>query len=345
LRSGFGNTFLVDLQGKKQLGFIDCDDLRFHCGGRLILTRQGSNAIVLRTTDLAIVASFAKAGSHFSLDPTGEYALTAEGQSVVVTKLSTKKEMARTTGLSMRGRLDLINPTTVLVNGQWYYDLKTGIPVWSYQAQGASTLLPNGQMLYVTSVDGQTMVAAATVPDTDGTNAVAKASPDQFVLSPGAHIAIVDADLPSFGNAQVAREQLEKLIKSAGHTVDPAGPYKLAASAAPGATGKFTVGVRNMMGPPAVKEYDAPSSNAKITLTRDGETIWQRNLTFKAEVMVQRQGNESIEEALARAGRPDAGRLAHLDLPGYLVKGSGKAGGVPTLGESELTRTGFVTKR
>lgn len=343
MRSGFGETYLVDLRAKRQLGYLQCGDLTVHSSGQYIVTQKGNAGLILRASDLSIVAEIPKSQSSFSLDASGTHVVSGEANTITVTKLANKSQVAQISGgINDRGSFNLLDPTSLLVDGKTYYDLKTGIPVWSYKMpNGKSVMLSNGQLLFVTSDRGHATICMAGLPDAAAVDALKNASPDQFVISPGAKIAVA-GDLNAIGNAAEARKNLERSITAAGHKLDDsATQFKLTLTTAAGPTGKFSVQEFNMRGPPAIREVDAPSTIITVVLTKDGETIWQRELKFSAQVMIMRRKDQSLEDAVAEAGKPNPGRLGALDFPGYIVKGS-KPHGVVTLGESALTNTGFV---
>ena len=97
-----------------------------------------------------------------------------------------------------------------------------------------------------------------------------------------------------------------------------------------------------MGGPPVIREVDAPSTIVTVTLTKDGDTIWTREVKFAAGFMLMRKGNQTLEEAVQEAGKPSPARIGSLDFPGYVVK-SDNPKGITTLGSSTLTRNGFTS--
>jgi hypothetical protein len=342
MRSGFGETYLIDLRAKRQLGYLQCGDLTVHSSGHYIVSTKDQAGIIIRASDLSIVAEAPKAQSSFCLDATGTHVAAGDSNTITVTKLANKQQVAQIAGISDRGPIQLLDPASLLVGGNIYYDLKTGIPVWNYKVpNGKSVLLGNGQILFVGAENGQVRASMATLPDPEAAKALKSASPDQFVISPGAKIAIA-GDLNAIGNAAEVRKNLEKAITSARHKLDDnATQFKLTLTTAAGPTDKFAVREFQMQGPPVVREVDAPSTITTVVLTKDGETIWQREIKFSAQVMVMRKKEQSLEAAVAEAGKPNPGRLGGLDLPSYLVK-STQQRDVATLGESTLTNTGFV---
>ena len=342
VRSGFGDTYSIDLAGRRQVGYAEAGEATLHPSGLYLTATSRGQAIILRAADLSIVSQPGKGGGNVTLDPTGNYAALRDGGTVRVIKTSSGEEVAKTTGVSASGRLDLLGPTALLVGGQYYYDAKTGIPVWKYEAPDATSLpLANGQILYVTSQDGATRACMTALPDAAAAAALKAVGPEIFSLSPGAHIAIA-GDLGATGNADLARKNLEKAIAGAGHVVDAnAKSYVLTVDTKAGPTGKFTASIPRTI-PPIAKEYDAPSTITTLTLARDGQTIWSQTMRFQAQVMVPVNGDESVESAIARAGRPDAGRLQYVNLPSHVVrKAPGDDAKVTTLGTSTLTPAGF----
>ncbi|MBC7784770.1 MAG: hypothetical protein H7144_13110 [Burkholderiales bacterium] len=344
VRSG-GDNFLIDLRTRKQIAFIQSGDIKLHASGQILLTSKGRTNLVLRPSDLAILAELGNGQSSFSIDPTGTYVAAGNGRSVTVGKLATKTQTGQIGGLTRTGKMDLVGPDSLIVDGAIYYDLKTGIPVWRYKASNdKSVMLPNGQMLYVATVDGRTMICMTTVPDASAAGALTEASPEKFVISPGARIAIV-GDLGAIGDAAAARKNLETAISSAGHKADDtATQFKLTVTTEAGPTGKFAVREFQMGGPPVVREVDAPSTIVTTVLTKDEGVIWKRELKFSAQVIINRRQDESLEQAVAAAGKPNPTRLGALDIPGYVVKPE-PDGKLATLGESTLTRIGFVADK
>ncbi len=344
IRVGFGQTFLIDLRSKSQVAYIQCGDIKIHSGGRYLLSSKDQSNLVLRASDLAIVADLPGGPSRLSIDPTGTLAAMESGRKVIVTKLSNKSTVSETDGIGARGDFELVGTNMLLVNGAICYDLKTGVPLWNYAAPGSkSIMLANGQVLYVGANKGQTYACMAAVPDSLAIKARDSMKPDLFALAPGARIQI-EGDLSPTGNADEALKVLTNVIKNAGHVVaDASADYKLAISITPGKTEKIDIRETNRMGPPIIREYDAPSAILNAALLFDGQEIWKAKHEFRAKVMIMRQGNETLQQAIDRDGKVTPNRLAGLDIPSYLVKG-GSTDSIATLGESTLTMTGFVPK-
>ena len=135
-----------------------------------------------------------------------------DSQSLQILKLPSKAEIGHISGLNCQGRNDLLNASSLMI-GSVYYDLKTGIPVWNYQfGDGKSMLMPDGRMLFVITRNGDTTVSLAALPDDRALSTLHGASPDAFILSPGAHVAIA-GNLGAFGNAAKARAILDECLR------------------------------------------------------------------------------------------------------------------------------------
>ncbi|MGN6724633.1 MAG: tudor domain-containing protein [Tepidisphaeraceae bacterium] len=344
IQASFGETYLIDLQAKRQVASIKLNsEVAVHCSGRFLMACLESDQVMLRLTDLAIIGQVPGQFAHLSVDPTGTMAAVLEHGTVNVYKLPSKQSLGHINGVPGGKRVDLINADTVLVDGRYLYDVKTGIPVWRYSVGNAqSTMLPNGQIFYVTTEENQTFASMISLPTADAKSALSNEKPDQFSLKPGAHIAI-EGDLGTFGDADAARKNLDKAITAAGHKTDAtATDYKLTVTSAAGPTDKFTTRLLGVMGPPVYKEVNAPSTIVTLTLTDKGAVIWKREIKFAAGGMVRQRRDESLEQAVAEAAKPNPGQLAGLAVPAYIVQGSDPSK-VATLGASKLTRSGFVT--
>ncbi len=236
----------------------------------------------------------------------------------------------------------LLGAGEVLVNGSVYYDLKTGIPVWNYKApETSSVYLANGQRLYVGSAGGQIGVLAVMLPDAAATAALKDATPDKFVLSPGAKIS-VDGDLGIFGDGEQAKKNLTESLAASGHKLDDnSTDYKLTITSAAGETKHMSFREFGHFGPPQVHEVDAPSTDVHMVLTHASETIWKKDMHFGGGGVAMLPEGKTLEQTLSDQSHPNAGALKGLDLPSYLVKAADGAK-ISTLGESELTRSGFA---
>jgi hypothetical protein len=339
---GGSDDYLIDLRSRQQVAHLQSETMTLHCSGDYLLTNNRGAALIVRASDLSIVAELPNVPSSFCLDPTGTYVATTDGHTLTVSKLAGKVQLAQARGLVARSQAQLLNSTALLIGGRIYYDLKTGIPVWKYNLPGGCkfTQLANGQILFVYTHNGQTHACMAALPDAAAAAALGSAAPEKFVISPGAHIALA-GNLGAIGNAAEARKNLESAITAAGHTLDDAATqFKLTLTTAAGPTQKLGLQVFQKFGPPLVREFDAPSTIVTAVLTKDGEKIWQQALNFNAAGMLSRRPGQSIEQAAADAAKPDPDRLSILDIPGYLIK-QDKAGAAATLGESTLTPAGF----
>ncbi|MGC4030356.1 MAG: tudor domain-containing protein [Tepidisphaeraceae bacterium] len=341
IQSGFDETYLIDLPTRRQLASAKISDLKIHPSGRYFVGRFGSDAALIRPNDLAIVAMVPNVNGSFTLDPTANYAAYNDGGGISVIRLNSKHVVGKLAGVSAsRGDIELINENTLLV-GDIYYDLKTGVPVWKYADERCKrALLPSGQVLWVGSTDRQSLAVMGEVPEKNATSAKTALSPDKFAITPGASIAIT-GDLGAFGDAAKAKQNVEKSLTNAGHkSDDTAAQYKLNFVSAAGPTEKWQTRVYQMGGPPFLREISAPSTLVTATLTRDGQTIWSREMKFGAGAIINRKANQSLEDAAAEAARPNPGTLLSLGIPGYLVAG-GDGKGVRTLGESKVSRSGL----
>jgi hypothetical protein len=333
-----GNNYLIDLPTASQLACIDCGEITMHASGRFLMTTRDQEGIMLRPSDLAMVGSLpAKAPRNFTVDPTGTLAAFEQDSAVVVAKLSNGADVARVEGATVFGKLNIVGTNDILIDGSAYYQSATGIPVWKYECGQTHYLqLANGQMLYVGNVNNQLVACAVTLPDTDALEGLSHTA-GRFSIKPGAHIAIA-GDLAPFGDVAKAQSNLENLIAAAGDQYDPDSACKLTVKATPGPTGTFTARVYLRPGPPELKDYPAPCTIVELTLTIGDTVIWLDRREHKFQGGWTHPG-QTIEDAVAEAGRINADTLGYIHLPGYIVKGP--LGKLVTLGASNLTRTGF----
>jgi hypothetical protein len=341
MRSGSDN-YLIDLPTNSQVAAIECNDITLHSSGKFLLATKKRDAIVMRTSDLAVIEDIPNAAGHFTLDPSGTLLAVAGDAGIDLLKASNKEPAAHLPGVVDFTQLAILGPTDLLVNGSDYYDAKTGIPVWNYQlGQGASMQLADGQMLYVANAsDGQMLACAATVPDADALEGLRHASAARFAIRPGAHIAIA-GDLGAFGDAAKAHKYLESAIAAAGQVYDPdSKAYTLTIKAGPGDTGTFSLEINREFDPPAVKDISAPSSVVEATLTAGDAVIWTAKRKYQAQGFVAVRRGQSPEDAVAEAAHLTPESIRDIRVPGYVLKG--QPGGVQTLGSSVLTRGGFT---
>lgn len=343
LRTGFGDVFLLDVRTGRQLAFLQCHEVTLHPSGQYLITSKNRDGLVVRASDLAIVADIPDTFGGLTIDPTGAYAAAWNGSTVTITKFGSKNPLGHLAGLGGIGFRHFLIGGTGILNGQkYYYDIKTGIPTWTYDTGRTEMLqLANGQFFCAGMTSkNQRVLCMTALPDAAGAGAIAKAKPEQFVIAAGAHIAI-KGDFAMFDNPAEAKKNLEGVLAAVGHKSDPAATqYQINVTSAAGPTDKITYRIPVRLGPPEMHTVDAPSTIVTFVLTKDGKPIWTRELKYGAGFILNHKGNQSIEQDVADASHPTAGRVKSLDLPGYIVNGT-ETEKVATLGESDLTPQGF----
>jgi hypothetical protein len=203
--------------------------------------------------------------------------------------------------------------------------------VWEYDFKDLRKLVvvSSGQTLLAFADGATTTLCLATLPDPDAVVMIKSAKPSDFLLAPGAAIGISGDLARIYGqDAQEAAENLKKAMASAGHRLVPGdNRLMLVFKAGSGKTGVFVYQERPtwgqpMMGPPPARKVPSPSTNVTVTLTCDGEPIWEQGFHFQASFMVVAQNGMTIEQAIADEARPKAGTLNSLAIPSYIAPGS-----------------------
>ena len=224
------------------------------------------------------------------------------------------------------------------------YDVKTGIPVWEYVTPPNTKvqLLPSGQVLYAIPQNASTAACMVTIPEPKAIETLKAQRPDDYLLAPGAQIALA-GNLSMYGTQEkTAQDFVRKTIASAGHKLATgAAPYKLTFTSAAGPTEELRYSESVYMAPPVSRKVSAPSTIVTATLTRDEQTIWQQTWKYSAGGVLMRQGNQSMEQAAAEAAKPNAQSLNSMALPAYIPKGS-TPGNAAALGTSSITPDGFA---
>ena len=334
--SDSGDCYLVDFKLRRAVATFKDHQNRnlMQQDGSILAVQDGSTSGLMRAGDFTITSKFSDVGAIRSIDPTGTYAaLDAGNNAIRVVRVATGALAGTITGALGSGsrEIDLLSGDAVMVGGRAIYSVKTGMPLWEYDAQNLqkSLLLPSGQMLMAFQNGGTTSICLATLPDPNAVAIIKAAKSADFILAPGAEIEI-SGDLPSiYGtDGQTAKDVLQKVLGAAGHKLAPKSDHlKLEFTAAAGKTGEFSYREpprrgEMMMGPQPIRVIPSPSSDVNVTLTFDGTPIWAHAFHFQVGVIARTQQNQSIEQAIVDAGRPKIESLNALGIPSYLAPGS-----------------------
>lgn len=327
--------FLVDLAKHRAIAMFKAnasEDLQN--GGSVISVWDNGTTGLVRAMDFTVVAQLKNIGmGGVVLDPTGTYAaFPAGGGSIRVIRATTGVQAGLIPGALRGGPMYLLSPDTVMVGapGRVVFDVKTGMPLCEYVADGLedAMLLPSGQILLAFRDGASMTLCLATMPDPRMVTAMRAANPQDFLLAPGAQVSIT-GDLSMFGADQkVVADSIQKVLAAAGHKlVNESSQFNLTFKLTPGPTGEFTYRERPRFGEPItgplpIRRIPAPSSDLTVTLTRDGEPIWQQSFHFAAGMVVMPQGGRSIDQQVVEEGRPNVGALGNLAIPAYVPRGS-----------------------
>lgn len=342
--SDSNENFLVDLTSRRAVCMFQSFGRKPELDptGRLVLLFNNNTGGVLRASDCGVVAELPNCDAFQipHVDPTATLAAYPCDGGVRIARLGTGTPVATIIGIPHgRENIHLLSADYVLV-GDVLYEVKTGIPVWEYVVPPESIveMLPSGQMLYVLRDSGTACLA--TIPDAKAVEALKAQRPEDYLLAPGAQIAI-GTGLNLYGSDQKAAEDLvKKAVTSAGHKVAPGNTgYKLNFTSAPGQARDLYFD-EHIPFASVARKVTAPTTVVTATLTRDGETIWQQTWVCGAGGVLMRRNNQTLEQAAAEDAQPKAGQLNSMALPAYIPKGS-TPGEPATLGASTVSPDGF----
>ena len=366
IASNQSDVMLIDLPAKHALVTakgVPGSPVYFHPSGQLIgLITGNGTATVLRTDDLSVIAHFddVLSDANVAIDPTGQYvAFLASNHQIKVVKIADGSAVGSICPESnFRNRLDLVDPNFLVTDNSVTYEVKTGIPLWIYETNGAKVApLANGQFVITLGHEKMVAVAVAAMPDHVARSAVSSATPDRFMLRPGMGIKI-DGDYSGFGaDASKAGDLVQQSVTRAGLVVsDKDEPFHLTVkvAAAPTETRQYRQvqttpwgqPIGPMIGPMAgpTQSISVPTNVLSVVLTYKGDPVWQNIITFQAGSQLHSGDGRSFQDDANSAARPDVGQLGGLQLPSYLPVGA-TPGTPAALGESVLNDQRFVSER
>lgn len=361
-----GMVYLVDLKSNRVSGFVQgashAEPYVDPTGQILCVAvpqaKGRGTARLIRLSDWSVMAEFPASGSGLTaVDPTGGYiALKADLNTYSIVRVADGSCVSSLTPDCVVRRLDLMAPDTLLVDGFVVFDTNLGIRWWRYDPNGgagAQCRLPSGQMLYVVSVQGDQKHLVAwifTLPHAAATKKLKSASPDDFVVYPGAPVSI-SGDFAACGaDKDKARQILRDRLQAAGLQVQETDQtlrlvFQLTDGPSRQETLRLVLGGRpGAASQPETQTVNCPSRTLTLTLTYAGTPIWstQREWSFSPGSLVNLPPGQTLQQLADDAAKVRVDDFAGIVFPARIIKGSTPASSA-LLGMTNVTSNGPVS--
>ncbi len=200
-----------------------------------------------------------------------------------------------------------------LLDNRLLVHLPTKIQVCDYEAANAITTLGGTSFIGVQEQNGGLLVPAKFPhPAAEELLAKAQSDPTVFLVHPGVQVAV---DVSGAGQYQAqVKAGLETAIKNSGYQLDPSAPIKIA--------GAISGPKQEAISYIARGSYVFNEYKSNIKMTWNGKELWSTGGS-NVPGMLMRGGDETIEQALAKAGQsPNLDLFAGVKFPEFIQRPS-----------------------
>jgi hypothetical protein len=211
--------------------------------------------------------------------------------------------------------------------------------LWTYDGAKASATY-GGKLWYVADVQrhGKTMaLTSVTIPGDEVKRAAATIKPEEmWAAQSGTSVTLDAGGLPGDISAK-ATAALRSKLEANGFKIADGQPIRVVATVEAGKPQEIQY--RKFGESPfggGTKISATPQTMKVAFVDAENKTLWQRQSTRAAPLMLSLKEGQSTEQAVAEATRPDAGFFENVNLPKFVAKAKYKNG----LGTSNLTASG-----
>ena len=206
-------------------------------------------------------------------------------------------------------------------------DVELGLPIWSYQlpSRGMITMIDQGILALDTNRGAK--IIALPVPHAAARQSAKRliASGDGiYIIRPGSQVEIKIESTSGVPESQI-RDSLAKAVERAGWVVADSADTTLVAKIGRGAQQKLQYQMRTMG---VGRDRNQATQTATITpftmsfeIQQDGKALWSRKSENYVPRMIFLRGkDETLQDAVSKYERPDAGFFERLTLPPRIPK-------------------------
>lgn len=227
--------------------------------------------------------------------------------------------------------------THVLVGGTFLIDLEKYVRLWQYSGAESAAGSGNQAVFCVGGANEAGALVPVTLPHQAAVKTLDQAlkDPNFFVVFPGTSVRIDVSRVLDGGEQQKVREALAKRVADAGLKVEDNAAITLQAAVENKGTEQMTFREFGSFGE---KDVTVTKYLSSVAFQVNGQTAWQA-AAMATPHFVNRNENESIEQAIQRVNKPNYAYFQSVGIPTYVMKPL--PNNQATLGLSNVTASGL----
>lgn len=199
--------------------------------------------------------------------------------------------------------------------------LDLGMSVWRYRVSLATEPIVVGKTLVTATTSDNCVLTSVMIPNSSAEKSIdrlMRAGDAAMLVRPGESVAIaVEASAPV--DQVEIKQSLAEAAEKAGWKVNSRAPITLVAKIGRGKTQQLQF--RSMeIGDQTVSSAQLTPFTAELEIRRGTTVLWTRSTTNRIPFMFHLQQGETVQDAVKRYEKPDAGFFARLDLPPRIPK-------------------------
>jgi hypothetical protein len=200
--------------------------------------------------------------------------------------------------------------------------LDLGMSVWKYSLSFSTEPIVVGNKLLIATTSQNCAVASVEIPHASAESSVSqltRAGDAAMLVRPGSAVAIsVESTVGPVDQAEI-KTSLSSAAAKAGWTVSDGAPITLVAKIGRGKTQQLQY--RSLRGGPGtVSTATLTPFTAELEIRRGADVLWSRSTVNHVPSLLHLQEGETVQDAVKRYEKPDAGFFARLTLPPRIPK-------------------------
>lgn len=197
-----------------------------------------------------------------------------------------------------------------------------GTAIWSYNIAPSTNPIVVGNKLLTATTSQNCILVSVELPHTSAEKAIQKlssAGDAAMLVRPGSAVAIAVEDATGGADQAEIKKSLSVAAEKAGWKVSDAGPITLVAKIGRGKTEELNF--RSLGGGPRTESKASLTPfTAELEIRRGDAVLWTRKTVNRIPPILHLQEGETVQVAVKRYEKPDAGFFSLLTLPPRILK-------------------------
>ncbi len=301
-------------------------------GGKYMAIPHTGKAAIVSTPTAETLGTISALNPHLvpdvHFDPTGSRLALVAGNQVAVWNLANAKMDAEITTLNPSGTFPgWVDERHILTQLAGLIDIELGLPIWHYSlpSRGMVTMIDRG-IVVIDSMRGAKIIALP-VPHPaalQSAKRLAASGDEMYIIRPGSEVSIKVESTGDVSDTKI-RDSLAKAVERAGWVVADSADTTLVAKIGRGDQQTLQYQMRTMGLGRGSNDTKQTATITPFTMSFEiqqaGKTLWSRKSeNYVPRMIFLRDKNETLQDAVSKYERPDAGFFERLTLPPRILK-------------------------